>query len=63
NKESYKRAEYNLGDYYIQGEKQLNIKSCTLGTYPKDAVVKVYVWNPSGPPLQIKKMTVLFWQK
>jgi uncharacterized membrane protein len=63
NKESYKRAEYNLGDYYIQGEKQLNIRSCTLGTYPKDAVVKVYVWNPSGASLQIKKMTVLFWKK
>ena len=36
-----------------------NLAACytKLGAYPDGAVVNVYVWNPGGPTLEIKRMS------
>lgn len=61
--ESFKRAEYKLSEPFLKGQKIISIKSSVLGKYPENTKVKVYVWNPSGPPLEIKRMSVQFWKK
>ena len=63
NGEGYKRAEYQLADATKKGENKISIKSSVMGTYPDGAVVKVYVWNPGGPTLEIKRMSIQFWKK
>lgn len=63
NGETFKRAEYKLSETFLKGEKKISIKSSVLGSYPADTKVKVYVWNPGGPTLVIKKLSVGFWKK
>ncbi len=63
NGESYKRAEYQLADATKKGENKISIKSSLMGTYPAGTVVKVYVWNPGGPTLEIKRLSIQFWKK
>jgi hypothetical protein len=60
---AYKRAEYQLGDATKKGINKLSIKSSVMGAYPDGAVVSVYVWNPGGPTLEIKRMSIRFWKK
>jgi hypothetical protein len=61
--ETFKRAEYQLADASKKGRNKLSIKSSVLGTYPEGSVVKAYIWNPGGPTLEIKKMSIQFWKK
>ena len=63
NGQAYKRAEYQLADATKKGENSISIKSSVMGSYPEGAVVKVYVWNPGGPSLEIKRMVIQFWKK
>ena len=63
NGQTYKRAEYQLSDATKKGENSISIKSSVMGSYPEGAVVKVYVWNPDGPTLEIKRMVIQFWKK
>ncbi len=63
NGQAYKRAEYQLADATKKGENSISIKSSVMGSYPEGAVVKVYVWNPGGATLEIKRMSIQFWKK
>ena len=63
NGQTFKRAEYQLSDASKKGENSISIKSSVIGSYPEGAVVKVYVWNPGGPTLEIKRMSIQFWKK
>ncbi len=63
NGQAYKRAEYQLSDATKKGENSISIKSSVMGSYPDGSVVKVYVWNPGGPTLEIKRMSIQFWKK
>lgn len=63
NGHAYKRAEYQLADATKKGENSISIKSSVMGSYPDGSVVKVYVWNPGGPTLEIKRMSIQFWKK
>jgi uncharacterized membrane protein len=61
--QTYKRAEYQLSDATKKGENSISIKSSVMGSYPDGSVVKVYVWNPGGATLEIKRMVIQFWKK
>ena len=63
NGQTYKRAEYQLSDATKKGENTISVKSSVMGSYPEGAVVKVYVWNPRGATLEIKRMLIQFWKK
>jgi hypothetical protein len=63
NGHAYKRAEYQLADATKKGENSISIKSSVMGSYPDGSVVKVYVWNPGGPTLEFKRMSIQFWKK
>ena len=63
NGQAYKRAEYQLSDATKKGKNSISIKSSVMGSYPEGSVVKVYVWNPGGPSLEIKRMVIQFWKK
>ena len=63
NGQTYKRAEYQLSYATKKAENSISIKSSVMGSYPEGSVVKVYVWNPGGPSLEIKRMVIQFWKK
>lgn len=60
---SFKRAEYPLANYYQNGSGQISIKSSVMGSYPKGAMVKSYVWNPGGPTVFLDSLNIAFWRK
>jgi len=60
---SFKRAEYNLAEYFSGGKGRISVKSSVMGDYASGTVVKAYVWNPGGPEILIKEFEVQFWRK
>ena len=59
----FKRAEYPLANFYVNGHGSIDIKSSVLGNYPRGSMVKAYIWNPGGASVTIDSLSIGFWKK